>query len=300
MAKITYRRVRRDELLNAGKLIRRSFNHLRKKNNRLIHKTVFNEIPPLYEHLFKTDREGFYGAYEGARMIGFGLSIMRGRQWYLTDLFVAPGSQVKGVGRELLKKCIRYGKNRADSYALCTFSYNEVALALYSSLGMMPLYPIFAMNREVDKKLKIRPTVLKVVEDKSSQSILKINRLEKVIRGYSRLADLRFFARNKDYRIYQFYNGARWVGYSVVHKNALIGPAGSPYSKHIPDIVSESIRKSLEAGSKEVGVCIGANNGPLFDRLKSYAFRIEEMVVFLSSKPYSDLLRYVPADLGLY
>lgn len=300
MAKITYRRVRRDELLEAGRLIRRSFNHLRQKNNRTVHKAALNEIPPLYDHLFKTDRDGFYGAYEGSRMIGFGLSIVRGRQWYLTDLFVAPGFQVKGVGRELLKKCIRHGKGKADSYALCTFSYNEVALSLYSSLGIMPLNPIFAMNREIHNDLRIRPTGLKAVEDKSVKSILKINRLEKVIRGYSRLADLRYFARSKEYRIYQFHSGARWVGYSVVHKNALIGPAGSPYRKYIPDIISESIRKSLQAGSNEVGLCFGANNAALFNRLKTHRFRIEEMVVFLSSKQYSDLLRYVPADLGLY
>ncbi len=300
MARITYRHLRRDELLEASRLFQRSFNHLRRKNNRPTFDEKITEVSPFFDHKYKTDRDGYWGAFENGRMIGFGHAIMRGKQWYLANLFVAPGSQVKGVGSELLKRCLRYGKGKTDSYSLCTFSYNEVSLALYSSFGIMPLYPIFVMYRKIDKNFRVRPTGLKVVEDNSNKSILRINRLEKKIRGYSRLIDLRYYAGSPHAKILNFYKNSRWVGYSAVIRNSHIMPAGSPYPKFLPDILTESIRECISSKGKEIEINIGAHNQALFQRLKSHGFKIFEMVVFLSTKPYSDLSRYAPASLAMY
>jgi GNAT superfamily N-acetyltransferase len=300
MAKISYRHLRRDELLEASRLFQRSFNHLRHKNNRSTFDEKIAEVSPFFHHIYDTDNKGFYAAFEGDKMIGFGFPLMRGKQWYLADLFIAPGSQARGVGRELLKRCMRYGKGKADSYSLCTFSYNEVSLALYSSFGIMPTHPIYVMHRKIDKNLRVRSAGLKVVEDNSNKSILRINRLEKKIRGYSRLTDLRYYARSPHIKILNFYANSRWVGYSVVIRNSHIMPAGSPYPKYLPDILTESVRECIRSKGKEIEINIGANNQALFQRLKSHGFKIFEMVVFLSTKPYSDLTRYAPANLAMY
>lgn len=300
MKKITYRHLKKDELLEASRLFLRSFNHLRRKNNRPTHDEKITEVSPFFQHVFETDGKGYWGAFDGDKMIGFGLAIMRGKQWYLGDLFVAPRSQIKGVGSQLLRRCMDYGKGKADSYSLCTFSYNEVSLALYSSFGIMPLYPIFVMYRKINKNFNVRPTGLKVVEDKSNKSILRINRLEKKIRGYSRLTDLRYYAGSPHVKILNFYKNSRWVGYSAIIKDSHIKPAGSPFPKFLPDILTESIRECVRAKTKEIEINIGAENRALFQRLKSHGFRIFEMVVFLSTKPYSDLSRYVPANLAIY
>ena len=199
-----------------------------------------------------------------------------------------------------VKRCMNYGKGRADSYSLCTFSYNEVSLALYSSFGIMPIRPIFIMHRKINKNFRVRRTGLVVKEDNSDKSILRINKLEKKIRGYSRLTDLRFFAKCDDYRIFQFYKNSRWVGYSVLLKYSRIMPAGSPFPKYLPDIVTESVRQSILSKGKEIEINIGAENSALFQRLKSHGFRIHEMTVFMSTKSYSDLSRYVPASLAMY
>jgi len=245
MKKITYRHLKRDELLEASRLFLRSFNHLRKKNNRPTHDEKITEVSPFFRHIFETDGKGYWGAFDSGKMIGFGQAILRGKQWYLADLFVAPRSQTKGVGSELLKRCLKYGKGKADSYSLCTFSYNEVSLALYSSFGIMPIYPIFVMYRKINKNFKVRPAGLRVAEDNSDRSVLRINRLEKKIRGYSRLVDLRFYAKSPHARILNFYKNSRWVGYSVVIRNTHIMPAGSPYPKYLPDILTESIRECI-------------------------------------------------------
>lgn len=300
MARITYRHLKRDELLTASRLFQRSFNHLRRKNKRPTFDEKITEVSPFFMHKYETDRDGYWGAFDGGKMIGFGHAVMRGKQWYLANLFVAPRSQVKGVGNQLLKRCMRYGKGKADSYSLCTFSYNEVSLALYSSFGITPTYPIYVMYRKINKNLRVRSTGLRVMEDNSNKSILRINRLEKKIRGYSRLIDLRYYARSPQAKILNFYKDSRWVGYSVVINSSRIMPAGSPYRKYLPDILTESIRECIRSKGKEIEINIGANNLALFQRLKSHGFKIFEMDVFLSTKPYSDLSRYVPASLAIY
>ena len=300
MKKITYRHLKKDELLTASRLFQRSYNHLRRKNSRSTFDEKITQVSPFLNHKYDTDKGGFWGAFDGEKMIGFGHATLRGKQWYLANLFVSPRSQVRGVGSELLKRCMRYGKGKADSYSLSTFSYNEVSLALYSAFGIMPLFPIFVMQRKIDKSFKVRPAGLKGVEDKSSKSVLRINRLEKRIRGYSRLIDLRFYAGNAQVKILNFYKGSRWVGYSVVIRNSHIMPAGSPYPKYLPDIITESVRECIRSKTKEIEINIGAINRDLFQRLKSHGFKISEMVVFLSTKPYSDLSRYVPANLAMY
>ncbi len=300
MAKITYKRPRQEELLTAMKLIRNSYNDLQKKTNRPTYDKKITEVPPSFLHLYDSDFKGCWAAYNGKRMVGFGLALMRGKQWYLADLFVDPKSQVKGIGRELLKRCMKYGAGKADSYSLCTFPYNETALALYSSSNIMPLYPILVMEKKIKKTYRVRPTGLKAIEEASNKSILRINRLEKKIRGYPRLADLRFYAKSPDCKILNFYNKSRWVGFSIIINNYFIGPAGSPYPKYIPDILSESIRQAVLSKSKKIIINIGGTNSAAFQRLKSHGFRIFEMSVLLSTKAYSDLSRYLPADLSLY
>ena len=165
---------------------------------------------------------------------------------------------------------------------------------------MMPIHPIFLMHRKIDKHFKIRPTGLKIVEDNSDKSILRINRLEKEIRGYSHLIDLRYYSQSPDVKFLNFYDNSRWIGYSVVIKNSYIMPAGSPYPKYLPDILTESVRECIKSKGKEININIGANNRIVFQRLKSHGFRMSEMVVFLSTRPYSDLTRYVPGNLAMY
>jgi ribosomal protein S18 acetylase RimI-like enzyme len=300
MNDITYRHPRESELISAFRLIRRSYNNLQLRSGRQPHEAPLGDVPPFYYHLHKTDYGGCWAAYTGKRMVGFGHALMRGRQWYLAFLFVDPRFQFMGIGREILKRCIDYGRQRADSFALCTFPYNESALGLYCSFGMMPVYPIFDMRKSEKKKTVIKPTGLRMIEDDSNGSILQINRLEKEIRGYSRLVDLRFFANQPGYSVYGFYKGSRWVGYSVIHKNSLIGPAGVITAGYLPDIMIESVRRCRPGEGEPIRAFLGGTNEAVYRKLISLGFVIDNLSVFLSTKSYGDFSRYSPAHLAMF
>jgi GNAT superfamily N-acetyltransferase len=300
MHQITYRHPGESELVSAFRLIRRSYNNLQLRSGRQPHEAPLGDVPPLYYHLHKTDYGGCWAAYSGTKMVGFGHALLRGKQWYLAFLFIDPRFQFKGIGRQILKRCIDYGKPRADSFALCTFPYNEAALGLYCSFGLMPIYPIFDMRKAEKKRVTIGPTGLRMIEDDSNKSILRINRLEKEIRGYSRLVDLRFFAGQTSYRICNFYKNSRWVGYSVIHGGLLIGPAGAVRAGYLPDILTESVRHCRPGETESMRAFAGNGNDAVYKRLTSLGFIIDNLSVFLSTKSYGDFSRYAPAHLAMF
>ena len=148
MSKIIIRQPRKEELHNALKLIINTANDLRVKSGRKPWESNIPEVPLLHYHLYRTDYDGYWAAFAEHKMVGFGAALLRGKQWYLAYLFVDPKYQSKGLGRAILERCLEYGRGKADSFALATFPYNETALALYSSFGMMPTTPVFEMHQK--------------------------------------------------------------------------------------------------------------------------------------------------------
>jgi len=300
MPKFTIRHPEKEELFDAMKLIFRSANDLRIKAGRKPWELTVSEVPPLFYHLYDHDRDGHWAAYSDNKMIGYGSAIMRGRQWYLADLFVDPRFQTKGVGSQVLQKCLEYGKGKADSYSLATFSYNEAAVGLYSAFGMVAQFPILEMYKKIGRPENIPSTSLKVEFDSSRIALSRINKLEKDIRGYTRFADWHFFSRASEHIICSFYSGTTWVGYSLIIKNNLIAPAGAVHKKYLPDIVQESVRVCLNGKTKLIRIWVGGPNSEIYQRLAQMGFRINELLVFHSTRQYSDLQRYLPANLTIY
>jgi ribosomal protein S18 acetylase RimI-like enzyme len=300
MPYLTIRKFKRADLLDAFTLIFKSANDLRVKNGRKPWEGGITDVPPFNLHLFDTDSKGAFGAYYGGKLVGFASALLRGRQWYLAYLFVDPDFQLKGVGRRLLDRAWAYGAGRAGSYALCTFPYNETALALYSSYGMMPTMPIFEMYVRPERNAAIHPARLKWEVDNSPRAQARINRLEKEIRGYARPVDIKFFGSESNHKIYQFFDGVRWAGYAVVAHNRIIAPAGAVAPRYLPEIITHAHNRCIESGAELVRIWAPGPNAALYERLIKLGFRIGELTVFLSTRPYGDFYRYCPAHLAMF
>ena len=300
MPKFLIRKLRRSDLLDGYKLAMKSVNDLRERSGRQPWDYIVNEVQPFNNHLFDTDPDGHWGAFFEGKMIGFCVATIRGRQWYLGYLFVDPKYQVKGVGRRMLERAFEYGAHKADSRALATFPYNETALALYASFGMMPTWPIFEMEKKIEKGEKVVKSGLKMVEDKSKKGLGKINRLDREIRGYTHLPELQFFATDPKHHICHFYDGGEWVGYSVVNNGRMIAPIGAIKQKYLPDIVQDSYRIAAESGSDYCRMFIGGPNNAAYTKAIELGFLIGELTVFCSTKPYGDLYRYCPSHLAIF
>src|SRR5439155_1484151 len=68
------------------------------------------------------DPSGLWVAQDGDTIIGFGFSWMAEKFWCLSQLFVRPETQAKGVGQALLSKTLLQAeRNGAANRALITF-----------------------------------------------------------------------------------------------------------------------------------------------------------------------------------
>src|SRR6478752_7588804 len=56
----------------------------------------------------KDDPDGLWVAEDAGEILGFAFSWVCGELWFLAELFVSPGQQARGIGRELLKRAFEH------------------------------------------------------------------------------------------------------------------------------------------------------------------------------------------------
>ena len=102
---------------------------------------------PWFELGLKEDQGGFWVAEVGSVMAGFTLSWVRGSLWYLAHLFVRPDNQGRDIGRNLMDRAMRHGRqSEIKNRALVTLAYNPVSISLYSRYGIYAREPLYWME----------------------------------------------------------------------------------------------------------------------------------------------------------
>jgi hypothetical protein len=110
----------------------------------------------LHAHALATDPDRFWvatrgggsaeaaadGDSDGDRVIGFGSALRREHVWFLSMLFVRPGEQAAGMGRELLRRMLPVDGDDA-TLATATDAAQPISNGLYASLGIAPRMPMF-------------------------------------------------------------------------------------------------------------------------------------------------------------
>ena len=94
-------------------------------------------------HLLRTDPKLAWVAIEDGRTVGFSVGFVRRELWFLADLFVLPGANGKGVGGELLQRCLAAGMERGARIRAVMSSEDPAAQVLYIRAGMVPRFPLF-------------------------------------------------------------------------------------------------------------------------------------------------------------
>lgn len=300
--RITYRRCRRTDLLPSIRLIIKSLNHLRVQTGKAPQRRRIREVPAMFNHVYDTDSQRFYNAWRGDEMVGFAGALRRGNQWFLAWLFVHPRYQDKGIGRKLIEKIWDEGRNVVHSVA--TMTYNQQAVGLYSSFGMVPEEVMTAMAGKLEKLDIPVQSQLKLIADPARRELAWIKRFEAEIRGYGRPQEWDFWHQSKDFHLLLFKRGDKPVGYSLINPVGEIGPAGGTNHGNLIKLIGDSVywcaenQDQLKGGG--VSISCPMQNDELYRYLGSIGLRNVEMMLFQSEKRYADHRRYVPASLAIF
>jgi GNAT superfamily N-acetyltransferase len=258
----------------------------------------------LHGHTLATDPERFLVAARDDRVVAFGSAVERGNFWFLSMLFVDPGEQAKGVGRELLRRLL---PDRPERWLLgtCTDSAQPVSNGLYASFGIvprMPLYNYIGRPRPGFEwpGLPDGITAERVSADQAAswRESAEIAALDRSVLGFIHPEDHRFVQEEpRTCFAYRTSDGSL-AGYGYAGEVGRVGPVAVTF----PELLSPAIGHLLAAveprgassiwipGAAGEAVATAVRAGLRFDGFP---------ILACWSAPYADFTRYVPTSPGL-
>ncbi len=274
------------------------------------------EIPPdnpsvrgLHAHLLETDPDLFRVATrpDGAgveQLVGFTAAVRRGPVWFLSMLFVRPGTQLSGIGRALLDSVV---PTDDATLVVATDAAQPISNGLYASFGMSPRMPMFNLVGRPHRpgSLPDLPDGVSAARFDASAPAERDHALEadlaeldRVVLGFDHAEDHAFWRRQG--RIgFAYRDGSdRLVGYGYASEVGRIGPvAVRDAALHAP-VVAHLLEAVPPRGAS--AIWIPGEAGPTMGLLLRAGLRIEGFPVLLCwSRPFADFGRYQPASPGL-
>jgi len=280
-----------------------------------------HEIPPdnpslraLHAHALATDPSRFWvaeapGADEPGSpdaVVGFVSAVRRGAVWYLSMLFVRPGFQRGGIGRQLLARCL---PDPAEGLTLATATdpAQPASNGLYAQLGMVPRMPMFNLvgrPSQMDALPRLPDGIRTIPFDAAGPTELEhglaveIAELDREVAGFAHPEDHDYLGRAG--RIGYGYRDGDGVlqGYGYTSALGRVGPiAVRDPDLHAP-IAGDLLGAVTPRGASAIWV--PGQAGPTTEALLRSGLRIEGFPVLICwSRPFADFSRYLPISPGL-
>ena len=263
----------------------------------------------LYAHLRATDPGTFLVATFDGRVDGFIVALRRGTLWFLSMLFIRPGAQARGLGRQLLA-AVSPGDDWTGARATATDSAQPISNGLYGSLGIVPRVPLLRLVGLADRPAELPPLPDGIealrfdeVDDGAdglprAALLAELADLDRDAAGFDRAVDRPFLAlearagflfRNRDGGV---------VGYGHAAESGRVGPVAVRDGALLAPVIGHLVRTVRPRGA--FGMWVAGSAGDAVVPLLRAGFRIEGFPVLLCwDRPFADFARTLPISPGL-
>ena len=224
---------------------------------------------------------------EAGPLLGYARSIDNGGLFELTEFFVKPGHQAKGIGRQLIDRAF---PDRPDA-TRCIIATRDVrALARYYATGLAIRFPIIEISGPT-RQTEL-PADLQVRRIEGEADVASLRELELGLLGFHRSeAQLRTLLDVREAYLYQ--RGDAVIGFSFVSRSG-IGPIGALEPTDQPSILSHVEGRLHAMGVAEMELDVPAVNGEAIRHLLSRGFRLYPFMSFLlSDRPFGRFDRFI-------
>lgn len=266
-------------------------------------------------HLLSTDAALFRVATRpdgsGAeQVIGFGAANERGATWFLSMLFVQPGSQGDGIGRAILEQILPRTIGHDAVLATATDSVQAVSNALYARYGMVPRLPVFQLvGRPIGSgRLPTLPEGIRVEAfdgggpdrptEASDDLARTLDHVDLEVLGRIRPDDHRYLWREGRLGFVYRTEGGHPLGYGYASRAGRLGPIAVVDTDLLAPVAAHLLETLVPPGAS--AIWLPGDAGALYPILLGAGFRIEGFpALFCWNRPVADFSRYVPISLGL-
>jgi len=296
---ISYRPANFEDLENAERVAQEAGNELRVRHGR----QPWPAPPPIAFPKFclAEDPDGLWVAEHGDTIVGFGFSWMTEKFWFLSQLFVRPEAQAKGIGQALLSKTLiqaeRYG---ATNRALITPAYNIASTGLYLNNGLYPREPLYRMAAPAQ-------AVAQSLAD-AGYDVMPIapwpepeewtGRIDQELLGCRRDLHHRFLLGGFAARAIRIERAGRAAGYAYISAQGHVGPLAIAPDADAKAVVTTALRCALESGPSRVSMIVPGRADVVMQAVLALGFRIEEPYVLMASRPFGNWRNYLPSTPG--
>ena len=304
--KLTIRRARQGDLVPICRLIVRTVNNLYRRVGRKTFPTRTPNAWPIMAHWLGSDPKGMLVAVNNRKqVVGHAGSIVRGKEWYLCNLFVAPNLQSRGLGAQLLEKSLAYGRERGcRRYALCTFAENPQAVAFYTRFGLPAQRAVLMLRRKIAANQPLpeigvaNSLTCRLVEDENF--VNRLNRLDKRARDITRPEEHLFWLAQPESSTYAFFDDRKLAGYAVIHARGLVGPLAASEPKYLPDLMASAVNIGAAECKGTQIVFLQGEREKLLQMLLAAGFRVDEVLLEMATEKLADTEIYIPGSLAYY
>jgi GNAT superfamily N-acetyltransferase len=245
----------------------------------------------MYCHLRETAAEHWVAEDGDGVVVGYARSIERAGLVELTELFVDPGTQARGIGRGLLERAfpVGFGVHRSVIATL-----DPRALALYLRFGVTVQAAGSDFER-VPRPLAVAGDLQ--VEPAGPEHLDEILAVETAVLGHPRREDVAFLLSDRPAIVYR--RGEAAVGYGFAcNEHGQFGPVAMLDPSDLPFALAR-----LEAGAHAVGldrisVSCALSNRTAVAWFLANGYRVHPFyVLYLADEPFVTRLdRYIPCN----
>jgi GNAT superfamily N-acetyltransferase len=296
---ITYRPAKLEDLEDAERVVQEAGNELRVRHGR----RPWPAPPPIAFPKFcrEKDSDGLWVAEHGDTIIGFGFSWMTEKFWFLSQLFVRPEAQAKGIGQALLSKTlIQAARNGATNRALITPAYNTASTGLYLNNGLYPREPLYRMAASAqavaenlaDARYEGTPIA------SSPEPREWLVEIDEALLGLRRDLHHRFLLGGGVARGVRIERAGRLAGYAYISTEGRVGPLAIAPDADAKSVVITALRCALESNPSQLSMIVPGRADSVMQAVLALGFRIEEPYVLMASQPFGNWRNYLPCAPG--
>ena len=296
---ITYRPAMFEDLEDAERVAQQSGNALRVR-----HGLRRSPAPPstaFPKFCLAQYPSGLWVAEDGDTIVGFGFSWMTEEFWFLSQLFVTPQTQAKGIGQALLSRTLQQAeRNGADNRALITFAFNIASTGLYLNNGLYPREPLFRMAAPAEAVARnlcgASYEATGIAPWPESRDWL--GGIDEEVLGLRRDLHHRFLLGGAAARAIRIERAGRPAGYAYISAQGHVGPLAIAGDADAQAVVATALRCALAGGPERVSMVVPGRADAVIGMVAALGFRIEEPYVLMSARPFGNWSNYLPSSPG--
>ena len=249
---------------------------------------MWPRFEPIYQLLAEHAAEWWLAEAKGSgELVGYARSMERGGLFELSELFVRPGRQSAGVGRQLLERAFPTGRG---DVRLIIATTDVRALSRYYRTGTVARFPIVTMSRapradagHVNELEAVRATL---------QNLPALAALERAVIEFDRgEAEMTWLVEQREGYLYR--RAGEPVGFGFVGRSG-VGPVAARDPAHQPAILDHIERRAEAIGLKEIGFEVPMVNGIAMRHLLGQGYRMDTfLTLLLSSRPFGQFDRFI-------